>query len=133
MPAKYVYILQLTYRNFWCIITGQSLFKIGIAIDPVARVDNINKDLRKGKAVIIARLFFDRAQAIEKKMHRAFFDSRTTIKTRGKGQAGRTEWFYLTWLEILFCIVLLYWLKYRGIIVPAVALIAALIFYLITK
>lgn len=71
--------------------------KIGIAKRPRLRLKNIDSDVEGGVRLLAhERVFF--ARRCEKYLHRLFSDKRIS-KKRGGRQAGRTEWFELSWLD----------------------------------
>lgn len=82
-------------RSWYCRLTFQREYKIGISTNPEYRRKKIQEDLDGKVRILKARAFSD-AKKIERKLHRKFSDSNFRIKTKGKGQAGETEWFYMT-------------------------------------
>ena len=127
-----VYIMRRSKRDLWAKITGQSEYKIGISSSPNYRKKMISEDI-EGEAIIVRLRKIKDAYKVEQKMHRIFADSNFRIRTRGKGQAGSTEWFYLNWVEIL-CAEYLLWYYYvlptiRSFLILTLVILFLLIYF----
>lgn len=97
---RYVYIMmRRTKKSWYASLTLQSEYKIGIAKDPQARHETVNKAI-EGKIILINQRFFSNARRIESMLRLDFIDSNFRIASVGKG-GGVTEWHYLTDLEYL--------------------------------
>lgn len=61
----------------------------------------IQEDVDGPVAIISKRAFPNKREAerVEQKIHRIFADSNFRQTTKGLGQAGETEWFYMTDME----------------------------------
>jgi hypothetical protein len=109
MDYRYLYLMErVSQRNLYAKATFQHEVKIGIAKNQNRRHAEVNKAI-KGKVVLAMQIRVLRAYRREQFLHRLFAASRFRIKG-GKG-GGRTEWFYLNWLEYSILIFWLYWFK----------------------
>lgn len=115
MKREFLYLLQ---------VLGKSTFKIGITGDLEKRLEAINKSLKKNKVVVIAKVKTYNAKDKEQFLHDLFACSRITWRGSGK-----TEYFRLNWLEVIFVMIWLWWFKWRGLIWISLASGVALFFY----
>lgn len=107
--AGYVYLMERTKGKSWyATLTGQSEVKIGLSTSPVRRLAQVNESL-SGKTVIIAQVKTPNMRKTETFFHDLFSDSRFRQKKAGRG-AGRTEWFYMTWVELIIALCWFKWL-----------------------
>lgn len=112
----YLYLLERTEgRSRMARFTFQHEVKIGISNDPPERLASIRKST-PGRVEVIYTGRFARPALVEDALHRRFVCSRAPIKKkRGAKSNGHTEWFLLTWLELLFVYAWLGWYRWRGI------------------
>jgi len=107
-PRQYLYLLQ---------VEGKSWYKIGITNDLEARIKDINKSLKKRKVVLQIKIKTYSASRKERFLHDLFACSRFTWRGSGK-----TEYFSLNWLEVIFLMGWFWWFAWRGWIGMALAL-----------
>lgn len=127
--AGYVYILErVTNRNLWAIVTFQHEIKIGISVTPVKRYEDINADV-KGDVKLLRKYVFSNYRYVEKYLHDLFDDSNFNI---GQGRkAGNTEWFYMSWLEMVTLYMHFWYIKHRWYIRLAMLIICTGLYFLI--
>lgn len=114
--AHYVYIMQRMHRNWWAALTFQRQYKIGISKAPEYRRQKVEEDVGDEVKLLTTRRFPTKQEAyqVEQRLHKMFGDSNFRIKTLGLGQAGETEWFYLTDAEYACLESWLFWYEKRG-------------------
>lgn len=126
MDYRYLYLMErVSRKSLYSKATFQHEVKIGIAKNQKRRHAEVNKAI-KGKVVLAMQIKVLRAYRREQFLHRLFAASRFRIK--GGNGGGRTEWFYLNWLEYSILIFWLYWFKIEYY-VYFFLIIAALILY----
>lgn len=116
-------------RDLYGFLTFQRLYKIGISVDVKKRLHQINSDV-SGGAFLLVKYEFNNPRKVEKYLHEYFSDSRTTLKHAGPN-AGKTEWFYLSVIELLILLCLVF-IKRHRLIVNITAFLAFWCWFLIT-
>lgn len=109
-------------RNKRALFTLQRQYKIGISNRPKRRTATVNKAVSGGVRLACQYPFMN-AMKTEQRLHRAFADSRHTLKWARKG-AGKTEWFYLSLVEYLALRLMLLFLWVR---IPLTVLIITIL------
>lgn len=115
MPM-YLYLLErTTQRSRWARYTLQSEVKIGITQNPDARLESVRKSTR-GDVERIYLAKFRNARRVESLLHRKYVDSRFRMSGKGKKTNGETEWFYMSWLELMSCYYTLWCMRWAWVV-----------------
>lgn len=113
--SAYLYLFERTSgRSLWAILSFQHEVKIGIATDVQARLSSVRATTRGQIECIFSWRFGGASARIERRLHHIFGDSRFRIKGKGKKTNGETEWFYMSFLELLLLYGWLGWFIVRG-------------------
>lgn len=119
LKTEYLYLLQ---------VIDTSKFKIGITTNMENRLQAINKSLKKNEVVVISKARINNAKKKEKFLHDLFECSRFTFLGSGK-----TEYFHLNWLEVIFVMIWVWWFKWRIWVWLILILGVSIFFYLINN
>lgn len=124
MPG-YVYIMRRNRKDRHGKVTFQRQYKIGISKKVYRRHRTINRAVPGGARLVTSK-FFLYPERIENRLHEIFADSRHNLKRAGKG-AGKTEWFYLSIVELVLLRLWLGWFYVR--ISVAIVFVIVLIYF----
>lgn len=117
MPG-YVYIMRKDKNR---VLSFERQYKIGISKSTDRRLSEVDRAVKGSSVSLVCAYWVFWPKKIEKILHEDFKKSRNRLKRAGKG-AGRTEWFKLTPIELIFLRWRLLWLSRRGVIICLVCL-----------
>jgi len=123
-----VYIMRREERTWYARLSFQWEYKIGISTNPEYRRGMIEEDVEGDVRIITTREFQSKRKAhqVEQRLHRIFGDSNFRQRTKGLGQAGATEWFYMTDAEYA-CAEFWLWRLHRGPTITSWLFLATLV------
>lgn len=111
----YLYLIErVTNKSSWSKLANQCEVKIGITTNIKARFESISETV-VGKVVLSYYVPLRRAYRVEQRLHVLFSDSNFRMKRkRGEKSNGETEWFYMSWLEMITLHLWLFYYKHEG-------------------